>query len=364
MEPHSETSQLLSLAEKVASVLRDQIRQGEYAAGERLQNERELSRRFEVSRGTVRQALKLLESERLVIRQQGRGTFVCGPAYAPVRGNKASLIAAMVYEKEYYFGGVLSAASSQAATRGYMLTTGSNMTEELESRHLEAFINSGVCGVVLVPKVEHSQKAYDRLVAENIPVVLLDTTVTDREEDFVRVDNQQGIYLATRHLIDLGHRRIGYIGHARPENVAGQWDRLSGFLKTCKQAGIDVPEDWRMQITDDDFQPALRTILRQQDGPTAIVAYNDIWAVRVIRTARDMGIRVPEDLSVTGFDDSALARNYDIPVTSVHPEPSELGAAAVDLLIEKIEKPRTRPKRSILILPHLEVRQSTAAAPE
>jgi DNA-binding LacI/PurR family transcriptional regulator len=113
-------------------------------------------------------------------------------------------------------------------------------------------------------------------------------------------------------------------------------------------------------MASDDYLPKLRKLLEQANRPTAIVAFSDIWAIRVIQVAREFGLRVPDDLSVTGFDNSELSRTNDVSLTTVSVEPDELGQAVVDLLIEKIENPQPRPKRSILITPRLITRASTA----
>jgi GntR family transcriptional regulator of arabinose operon len=354
-------SEIIAPSNKVAAILREEICSGKYEIGVRLANERDLALRFQVSRGTIRQTLKILTAERLIIRQQGRGTFVADPAFAPVSNAQAALIGALIYEKEYYFGAILQSASSQSGIRGYMLTTGSNMNEPSEMQHIEAYLKNLIRGVIIAPRREHSHKAYDRLIKEEIPVVLLDAYIANRDEDFVGVDDYQGAVIATRHLFELGHRKLGYIGYPNPENVVGQWSRYCGFLSACRQEPVEVPDDWILETDDDHYLKAIKIVLSQKNRPSAIVAYNDIWATRLIRVARELDLNIPQDLSVVGFDDSSLARNHDIPITTIHPEPYEMGIAIVNLLIEKIKNPRSRPKRNILITPRLVIRKSTTA---
>ena len=335
---------ILTPAGRIAAILRQDIHNGKYAVGERLANERELAHQFAVSRGTLRETLRILAAERLILRQQGRGTFVADPAYAPIRGEPA-LIGAMVYEKEYYFGGILQGASSQSCARGYILTTGSNATAELENQHLEAFLCNNIKGVILAPLAGQSCAIYDRFVDHNIPVVLLDSTLKDRDEDFVGVDDYRGAAMATQHLIELGHTRVAYVGGSHPERVSGEWQRQSGFHAACEQAQITTPRNWGILEDSTDHAENIQAALSLQERPTGIVAFNDFWAVRVIRTAQDMGLRVPQDLSVVGFDNSSIARNHDIPISSINPQLREQGNLVVDLLVEKIGNPHSRPKR-------------------
>ena len=105
--------------------------------------------------------------------------------------------------------------------------------------------------------------------------------------------------------------------------------------------------------------PAITSLLKSSAPPTAFVAYNDYWAIRVIETARSVGLKVPDDVSVVGFDDSVVAAHYKTPLTTINPEPREMGIVAVQMLLDKLENPRPRPVRGVMIQPRLVVRQST-----
>ncbi|MHB0946555.1 MAG: LacI family DNA-binding transcriptional regulator [Sedimentisphaerales bacterium] len=359
MQNYSNMPEIVAPASRIAFILREEISRGIYTIGEKLSNERILAERFNVSRGTIRQTLQILAAERLIIRQQGRGTYITTPAYAPATEVKSSMIGAMVYEKEYYFGAILQEASHCAGARGYVLITGSNATEEMELQHVDAFLKNGIRGVILAPVYKYSARAYDMLISKNIPVVMLDTLLPDREEDFVAIDNRHGIYMVTRHLIGLGHTKIGYVGHDE-RHIPCKAAQLSGFYDACAQNEIEVRQSWQIEANEDNYLAKLEAVLRQQDRPTAFVSYNDIWAVRVVRVARSLRLRVPEDLSVTGFDDSTVARNHDTPITTVSSESNELGKAAIDMLLKKIENPIERPKYTFMVQPRLVVRKSTA----
>jgi GntR family transcriptional regulator of arabinose operon len=100
--------------------------------------------------------------------------------------------------------------------------------------------------------------------------------------------------------------------------------------------------------------------LKSDDRPTAFVVFNDPMAILVIQAAQKLGMAVPDDLSVTGFDNSDSARKFAIPLTSIEPEKQEMGIWAVNILIDKLENPRPRPKVGVLIAPRLVMGQSTA----
>ena len=373
----TEASGIITRANVAAAHLRKEILSGRYTVGERLSNERLLADKFDVNRGTIRKALKTLEQERLITRRHGHGTFVTNPVHSRTEASGTALMGALVYgssgipTEEYFFGSILERASVLAASRGYILTTGSNSTEDSETCHIEALIKNKVKGVIFAPRVEFSKKSYDRLIREKIPVVLLDTRLSGREEDFVGIDDFMGTEMATRHLIELGHTRIGYVGHDQPEIVRGQWERRMGFSATCMQSKVEVRDTWMVEIKVPFLQAnlgthvemvfsKLRKVLMQQPRPTAIVTHNDLWAIRVVQVARELQIKVPEELSVVGFDHSSMGQRYDVPLTTIDPKPQEVGEAVVDLLMDKIERSGTRAKRSIFINPQLIIRASTA----
>jgi len=361
------TYEILTPAARAASTLRQEIREGKYAIGQRMANERSLAERFGISRGTIRHALGILENERLIARQQGRGTFVADPTRPPTLGDTGTaLIGALVWEKATFFGSVLQAATLQASERGYVLTTGSNITAEAELQHIKAFIRSGVRGVLLSPLWQFSGEGYKELRKNNIAVVMLDTALRDYDEDFVSVNDREGTRLATSHLLEQGHSRLAYFGYdANPSNVPCHRDRLGGFRDACDVAGVKVPPEWIIEhVEGQEKNPdQLRSVLKTAKHPTGFVCFNDLGAVRIISTAKSMGMKVPGDISVVGFDDSAMGQKYEVPLTTIHPQFREVGIAAVDLLIDKIDASHSRPTMSVLVTPRLIVRASTSRAP-
>jgi len=357
---NSATYDIVSPAAKAAQVLRQEIREGQYSVGERLANERTLAERFKVSRGTIRKAMKMLETERLIARQQGRGTFVANPTFGPTPGStQTALLGAIVSDKVDYFAALLRAASSQATLRGYVLTTGANVVAEEESQHVEVLLRSGIRGVLLTPR-PFSSPSYRRLREAKVEIVLVDTQIADVDEDFVSVDDRRGTFLATMHLIGLGHKRLAYLGHPYAYDVPCGPDRLGGFLDAGKAAGIPLRDNLILQCDEAQTPSLYRELLSGNDRPTGVVAYNDDRAVILANIARSLGMEIPRDLSIVGFDNSAVAKVYDTPLTSVDAECREIGTAAANLLIDKIDNPRARPPLSIRVTPRLVTRDSCA----
>jgi DNA-binding LacI/PurR family transcriptional regulator len=153
----------------------------------------------------------------------------------------------------------------------------------------------------------------------------------------VHADDRQGAHAATRHLIDLGHQRIGAISATRPLTALAR--RLEGYRQALGKAGLPVDP---ALIAYGDFSPesgyqAAGDLLAQHPRPTAIFAFNDRMAMGAIRCLRDAGLSVPHDIAVVGFDDIPAAALADPPLTTVRQPAQDMGASAARLLFERIE---------------------------
>ena len=202
----------------------------------------------------------------------------------------------------------------------------------------------------------------------------------------VNVDDQGGARAAAQHLVDLGHRRVAIVNHepgrgprgASRAGIGGKHvshQRQLGWLEPLAAAGIEPviveAADWMVDETtgerrnhDDALVLATRDLLQQVDRPTAILCFSDVMAFRVVRTAQELGLRVPEDLSVIGFDDSPLASRMHPALTTVRQDIRTKGQAAAAALTAAIEAARagTKPPRAkrVLLPTELVVRDSTA----
>lgn len=357
----------ISAATGLAAQLREQIRGGEYALGAALPTERDLCLQHKVSRWTVRHALQALEREHLVIRQHGRGTFVvnAGGSGPPIKIG-TGLIGLMVWEIEYAFGGLVQGTCNRAASSGYAVTTGSIHELDDEAKAVRAFVHNNTLGVLLAPRSTIAANYYKELVSQEIAVVLVDTIIPGYQEDHVLINNSLGTSLATQHLIDLGHRRIAYLGHNTDYDIPIRGDRRQGYINACTENDLAITDGYivESEYFEPHYHEPIRRLLQHPQRPTAVVVYNDLWAIRLMNAARELSIRVPQDLSVVGFDDSVMAPISTPPLTSINPERYEMGVIATELLIDKIERKSPRPTRKVEVTPRLVVRKTTASPPQ
>ncbi|WP_303013436.1 substrate-binding domain-containing protein, partial [Rodentibacter pneumotropicus] len=171
-----------------------------------------------------------------------------------------------------------------------------------------------------------------------------------------------GGYLATKHLLDCGHKKIGIIAGELSKTTART--RYEGFEKAMAEANLEINKDWVMEghFEPEDGYECMNKILAQADLPTAVFCCNDVMALGAISAITEKGLRVPDDISIIGYDNIHSSRFYAPPLTTVHQSKSRLGAQAVNLLFERISQKDkddlAQPQSRIDIHPELVVRKS------
>lgn len=199
------------------------------------------------------------------------------------------------------------------------------------------------------------------LVHANIPFILVSRLYAHHNVPFVITDDHVGAKLAVEHLVDLGHDRIGFIGG--PENVQASRDRMEAYLGVLENNGLHTSEDWRTYagFTQAAGREAAQRMLTLPECPTAIFAANDVTALGVLEVAEGLGLRVPEDLSLVGYDDISYASLPRIQLTTIAQPAVEMGQIAASWLIERLEKPEL-PCLQKTLTPRLVVRSTTSPA--
>src|SRR6202046_3939445 len=179
----------------------------------------------------------------------------------------------------------------------------------------------------------------------SVPVVCIDRVPDGWKGDAVLVPNAEGSYLATRHLIQMGHKRLAVI--AGPLKLTNAAERLNGFTRALNEAGIEIEPEFVQEArfdTASGYQAALR-LLRMLPRPTAIFACNDLMAFGVLQAARELNLRCPEDLSIAGFDSLEFTKFTDPSLTSVYQPGYQLGATAARLLLQRVDGMQFPPKK-------------------
>ncbi|WP_234361807.1 LacI family DNA-binding transcriptional regulator [Plantactinospora sp. BB1] len=215
----------------------------------------------------------------------------------------------------------------------------------------------------IVTVAQLSQEQRDQLRARGIPFVVFDPTAELPDDvPFVGATNWAGGRSATRHLVELGHRRIAMIGG--PDQILCCRARLDGYRSAMEGAGLAVESDLlvRTALTQQGGYQAAADLLARPQRPTAIFACNDLQALGVYQAARAAGLRIPADLSVVGFDDLPVTALVDPALTTVHQPLIEMAMAATELALA-LGRGEKAPQAGLELATTLTVRQSTAPPP-
>jgi DNA-binding LacI/PurR family transcriptional regulator len=187
-----------------------------------------------------------------------------------------------------------------------------------------------------------------RLEKLGVPVVLITSLVEHRGRYTfsIGVDNRHGGFLATEHLVQRGHRRIAYV--ASPDDRSDSMERLAGYREALTGAGIDPDPSLLVQGTGrpGGGQRALPILLALEDRPTAVFCYNDMTAIGLIHAAHAVGLSLPRDLAVVGFDDIVFARYVHPALTTVAQPVAELGKGAMEMVLALLPDGNSDPSAS------------------
>ncbi|MBC7250456.1 MAG: GntR family transcriptional regulator [Anaerolineae bacterium] len=355
--------------------VRHYILSGQWPPGSRIPSELQLQQQLQISRSTIRQALRAAQ-EGLIERVPGKGTFV---ARSLADKSNSQLIGFVISEFRTTFEGqLLCGAENVTRARGYRIIFYRSKAEvSEENRLLELLMQDRVGGIIIWPALggDEQSRVLFRLAAQGTPpLALMDRTFPNLECDCVLCDNYGGAYAATEHLIALGHRQIVFL--SRPIlQLLPIAERLRGYRQALLDAGLsplppllvgipdhEITAEYALRTYTDVNNQDVREIARYLESPqraTAIFTMNDLMALQVLSAARLVGLRVPDDFSLVGFDDLDIVTQLEVPLTTVAQDPLALGSRAAEMIIERIEG-YNGPARQVVLPTQLMIRASTA----
>ncbi|MEG9487381.1 HTH-type transcriptional repressor PurR [Mannheimia indoligenes] len=258
-----------------------------------------------------------------------------------------------------FFAEIVLAVEEFCYSKGYslFLCNTQHKPEKIEN-HLDMLIKKRVDGI-LVMCSEYTDNSFDIFETTNIPKVIMDWGMTDSRADMILDHGFDGGYLATQHLIESGHKEIAVITGNLDKEIART--RFEGVKKALSDAGLPLRDEW---IQEGDFEPeggyeCMNNLLKNKELPTAVFCFNDVMALGAISAITEKGLNVPQDISVIGYDNVHSSRFYAPPLTTVHQSKSRLGAAALELLLERIENNEKAKEPKVLeFFPELVKRKS------
>lgn len=365
---------------RLSEVLSQRIRQRYYEAGTWLPTERVLCEEFSVERAIVRAALSELQRQSLIVRTPGSRPYVAeetGATYAPavVTRSAVSQSIAIIIPHHHHF------PASQAVLRGFYETlrlrdvpgrvtvfdnySGNDLNDvERQSQALESLDTEEVGGVVLWQMGNESDPPHVRKLRERgIPVIFLDRYPAGCDGDHIGIDNRYSAVAAVSYLIELGHTCIGFLG-GRERNVSTVLEREQGYRDAMQLHGLTPAPDLTFQCSRTDHgRDYANYFLSLSSPPTAVFAVNDYSAYELISGLTSSGVRVPDDISVIGFDDIDQFSPRAGLLTTTRQPFERMGARAAELLLERMGSAAPLPAawRHILLPTQLVARETCRA---
>jgi DNA-binding LacI/PurR family transcriptional regulator len=276
-----------------------------------------------------------------------------------VKGRTEAIGVVVTSISDPFNGEVVAGLEEAANQQGYSVSLATSQgLPEREISVVRAFQSQRVDGILVASSRVGSN--YATLLADlQIPVVLLNNQHPGEFAYSVRIDNMQGAFEATNYLLELGHRRIAYLGDIH--GLHSDAERRGGFQKAMTDAGLTIPAnfllcgDGKMELA---TEVTVDLFASPKQKPTAILCYNDMTAVGVMEAAKRIPLRLPEELSIVGFDDIQLAALLTPGLTTVRQPKRQLGMQAMNLLLKLVRGEGA--ERSILLPGELVIRQSTS----
>lgn len=322
----------------VATDLLKRIRSREFSPGQRLPGDQVLEAHYGAGRVTILRALQELTVMGEVRRVRGHGTFVGGPGDT----QNAELHVVVVFPQRESFGAPELLAGIERALVGSRARIGTRDSENESAKEravLESLLIQNPAGIILFPSIGsiHNTDLVSRVIAQRIPLVVIDRRLTFFDVPFVSCDNRSGAMEVVRHLVNQGKERIAFVGHSL-DWVSSEQERFAGYCQTLAENGISV-----------EMNLVLMTGIHQHDYPRetmsdvvarlrerkvdAVFAVNDLLAIALIRALKETGVRVPEDMAVAGFDDIDFAKLMKPALTTFRQPFFKIGMEAAQLIM-------------------------------
>lgn len=288
----------------------------------------------DVSDKTRKKIKKILEKENFLPNAQAQGlttkkTWTLGVVYFEDLGIGLS---------HPFFSKVIEAFKKQADKHGYSLLFGSKNDRLKNTTFLEYFKYKSVDGIAIICSDPNDKETLE-LIESDFPIVVID--MLNESTSTVTSDNEYGCKIAIEYLFSLGHKKIAHINGTDQIDNLPSMSRMEAYKKYIKEFKLYINKDYIVNGKNFDFDSGyegMNKLLKLKNPPTAVVCASDKIALGAIKAVQNNGLKVPEDISVIGFDDIELAEYVTPRLTTIRQNCDEIGKAAIDILVEQINK--------------------------
>ena len=307
-----------------------------------------------VSRATVSLVLRgsplvNVDTRAKVEAELRRQRYVYNRGAANLRRRTSSSVALVINDlSNPFFAEFASGVDEALGAKGFVTLLGSTgESPQRQQAVLTTLMEHTPAGLILSPAEGSDAAELRQVLGFNANVLLFNREPPGADWDFLTLDNQQGAYLATRHLIERGHERIAFFGGHADSSSCHQ--RRLGYAQALAEAGRELHPDWLIESAPSRLEAAARSeeLFARVPAPTAAVCYNDSVALGLMLGLASRGVRPGVDFAVTGFDDISEAAVALPPLTTLTVNPRERGRQAAELLLQRLDHPDAAPQRTV-----------------
>jgi GntR family transcriptional regulator, arabinose operon transcriptional repressor len=352
---------------RLADILQKEIANSDFKPGDKFLTEVEIGKKYNISRPVVREAIRSLIQQGLVKIVHGKGTFINSLEQNIQQTKFININIPWIANPGIEFE-AFSAIENVVFKRGYktVITNINNWLNNIDESFQKTIDDPDLRSVLLQPLageflLKKNMEFVKQIKERNKNIVVIDTLpaidiVSDF--DYVMTDNFNGGYLIAKHLIELGHKRIGFIGGGM--SFSGQ-QRANGYRKALEENNIEFDANLIKRFSGRAIsivEEKVKQFFSTDKPPTAIFAECDFIARDVLAVLQNMGLIIPDDISLAGYDDVEFAKHLTVPLTTIRQPFYEEGRLAAEILIDKLEG-KTKEIKQIILPVELVVRQST-----
>ena len=331
--------------EHIYNDIRNKIMSGELPTGSKILSEQKLCKLYGASRVTVNNAITKLQKKGYVLRRVGDGSYV----RQTQADDRQRFVSFIMLSNQSENNEIIEGINSVLTPKNIRLTVSvSNDDAANEQKILDQLNDANISGLICYPYLDAKNNVWKNSLNKKIPIVFLDRYPENVFCSCVLPNSYDGMYMMTEYVISMGHSDIAYLTFplsplvTMKERFNGFRDCMNAHGLTSKNSRISILQPQYRPYTEDDFEQNIIELLTNEDRPSAVICANDVLALSCIRIAQTLGLNVPKDVSVTGFDDLHLSEHSVPRLTTMRQPFYEIGKTAAELLWNSIHsKSRT-----------------------
>lgn len=326
----------------------------------------DIAKRLNITAATVSRALnnnpKISEATReLVLNTAAKMNYERNKLALALKSGKSKNVGVIVPRIDSsFFGSVIHGVEEELNPHGYHVIICQTHEDEIrENENIDTLLNAQVDGI-LISTSNTKTEPFDRILKKNVPLVFFDRKKTMNGVSSVTINDFEGGYKATKHLIDQGCTRIAHFSGDRSIEIFKE--RFLGYKQALIDAGIDLNEDYVVQTKSSlaDGSNAMKLLLAMNPPPEALFSSSDFAALGAIQELKAQNIKIPSEFSVVGFANEPFTKFMELSITTVDQSPMEMGKMAAKVFLEQVDNADNfKIEKKVVLVPELIIRKSS-----